>query len=140
MAIFFVIAPIAFAPSGAPNPSTRALEAWLTGLAAVVIVIPILMLGGALKQKWLMVNGQIALARITRKNAMRFWYGWRGVRINRVDYEFTDASGNLIHCRGTDPTEQFGPGMTVAIYYDPANPKKQMAAFSPSYEVVLPGQ
>ncbi|MGO9640325.1 MAG: hypothetical protein ACLP1Y_03335 [Candidatus Acidiferrales bacterium] len=131
LAIFFLVLTLNFGQGGS-NPVTPSFVATMFVLVAFAILIPILIVGSTFKQKRLMVGGQLVLARITRQWSMR--------NTNGIAYVFTDASGNLIQCRGNDPTRACFEGMTVPVYYDPANPRKQIAACASAYEVVLPGQ
>ncbi len=104
----------------------------MLALVAFSLLLPILIFRSTLKQKKLMINGQFALARITGQWAMR--------NSNGISYTFTDASGRVFNCRGNDPSRAFFEGMTVPVFYNPENPKKQVAACCSAYEVILPGQ
>jgi hypothetical protein len=132
LAIFMVVLLLTFGKGSGATPAPPGFTVMMLGLAAFSLLLPILIFRSTLKQKKLMIGGEFALARITGQWTMR--------NSNGVSYTFTDASGQIFNCRGNDPARAFFEGMTVPVFYNPENPRKQVAACASAYEVVLPGQ
>jgi len=132
LAIFILVLMRTVEKGGSATPATPGFTATMSVLVAFSLLLPILIFRSSLKQKKLMINGQFALARITGQWTMR--------NSNGISYTFTDASGRVFNCRGNDPGRTFFEGMTVPVFYNPDNPKKQVAACCSAYEVVVPGQ
>jgi hypothetical protein len=84
------------------------------------------------QQKWLLSMGEVAMGRVTKQWAARNGSGIR--------YEFTTPTGETITGMTTDATRQLLPGMSVPIFYDPRQPKKQVALCASFYEVQSPVQ
>jgi hypothetical protein len=132
LAVFFVLLIFMVREPGSSTQLTPGFVATMLVLVAFSTVIPFIIVGSTLKQKKLMIDGQFTLARITSQWTMR--------NVNGISYDFVDATGKLFKCRGNDPTRAFFEGMTVPVFYNPENPRKQIAACASAYEVVLPGQ
>ncbi len=132
LAIFFAVLTIMVGKGDTSTQMTPGFAATMSALVAFALLVPFAIVGSTLKQKKLMINGQFTLARITGQWTMR--------NTNGISYDFVDASGKLFKCRGNDSTRACFEGMTVPVFYNPENPKKQIAACASAYEVVLPGQ
>jgi hypothetical protein len=132
LAIFILVLLRTVGKGDSATPVIPGFTATMSALVAFSLLLPILIFRSTLKQKKLMINGQFALARITGQWTMR--------NSNGITYTFTDAAGRVFNCRGNDPSRVFFEGMTVPVFYNPENPKKQVAACCSAYEVVLPGQ
>jgi hypothetical protein len=72
------------------------------------------------------------MARVTKQWTARNGHGIR--------YEFTTPAGEALSGTTTDNARQLLVGMSVPIFYDPQQPKKQVALCAAFYEVVLPGE
>lgn len=114
------------------NPVTPGFTVFMLGLVAFSLILPWVIVGSTLSQKKLMMNGQFALARVTAQWTMR--------NTNGISYTFKDVTGAVFNCRGSDPTRAVFEGMSVPVFYNPENPRKQIAECASAYEVVLPGQ
>ncbi len=97
----------------------------------IFVIVP-LMLGQVTRQKPLLAQGEIALAKVTDRRWAR-----HGATIR---YEFTTQRGEHFSRTGPDGTGQLSAGMTVPVFYDPQRPKKQLALCASFYEVILPGE
>jgi hypothetical protein len=53
-----------------------------------------------------------------------------------VEYEFSDYQGQTRKGLGFDYTEKLYEGMSVAVFYDRDNPKRQIAYCSTMHEIV----
>jgi hypothetical protein len=100
-------------------------------IALILVIVP-LMLRGIAKQKFLLAEGEIAAARVTKR-----WLARNGPNIR---YEFTTPLGEHFSRSAADSTRQLSVGMNVPILYDPQRPKKQLALCASFFEVVRPGQ
>jgi hypothetical protein len=98
----------------------------------LVAVIAFVMRRSLAQQRWLLAEGKLAMARVTKQWAARNGHGIR--------YEFTTPAGETFSRMTTDGARQLLVGMSVPIFYDPEEPKKQVALCAAFYEVVLPGR
>jgi hypothetical protein len=99
---------------------------------AFIVVFALVVLNVFGKQKQLLADGEIAMAQVTKR-----WLARNGPNIR---YEFTTPLGEHFSRGAPDGSGQLSAGMNVPIFYDPRNPKKQLALCSSFYEVVLPGK
>jgi hypothetical protein len=97
---------------------------------ALVLVIAPLMLRAVTRQKFLLAEGEIATAQVTKR-----WLARNGPNIR---YEFTTPLGERFSRGAADGSRQLVVGMNVPVFYDLQNPKKQLALCASFYEVVLP--
>lgn len=99
---------------------------------ALVAVVSLVMLSALARQKRLVVEGEMALARVTK----------RGISRNgpNIGYEFTTPIGERLTGSAQDGSRQLAVGMNVPVFYDAQSPKKQVALCGSFYEVVLPGE
>jgi hypothetical protein len=81
------------------------------------------------KQKQLLADGEMAMALVTKR-----WLARNGPNIR---YEFTTPLGEHFSRGAPDGPRQLSVGMNVPIFYDPQNPKKQLALCASFYEVVI---
>ena len=98
----------------------------------LVAAIAFVMRRSLVQQRWLLAEGEIAMALVTKQWAARNGHGIR--------YEFTTPEGEAFSRMTTDYARQLLAGMSVPIFYDPEEPKKQVALCAAFYELVLPGQ
>ena len=95
----------------------------------LVAVIVFVMRRSLVQQRWLLAEGEIAMARVTKQWISRNGHGIR--------YEFTAPGGETFSRMTTDNARQLLVGMDVPIFYDPDEPKKQVALCAAFYEVVM---
>jgi hypothetical protein len=106
------------------------------GFSAVLLVLATCY--GLAKEKRLVANGCVALARVSDQWTKVYGGNTRSYHsASYATYEFESAPGKIVRWSGQDPTNSLAEGMTVPVFYDPMNPKKQIAACGASYEVVL---
>ena len=96
---------------------------------ALVAVIVFVMRRSLVQQRWLLAEGEIAMARVTKQWVARNGHGIR--------YEFTAPNGETFSRMTTDNAHQLTVGMNVPVFYDPDEPKKQVAVCAAFYEVVM---
>ena len=96
---------------------------------ALVAVIAFVMRRSLVQQRWMLAQGEIAMARVTKQWISRNGHGIR--------YEFTAPNGETFSRMTTDNARQLLVGMGVPVFYDPDEPKKQVALCASFYEVVM---
>jgi hypothetical protein len=118
--------------SGRKNhaPPPRALV-YVLPLGLVSVIALVMQLSVA-RQRQLLVEGEIAMARVTKQWITRNGYG--------INYEFTTPAGGAFSRMSTDTARRLLVGMDVPVFYDPQRPKRQVALCASFYEVILPGQ
>ncbi len=84
------------------------------------------------QQRQLLSLGMLAMGRVTKQ-----WIARNG---NGIRYEFTTPANETISRMTIDNARQALAGMTIPIFYDARQPKKQVALCASFYEVILPGQ
>lgn len=99
------------------------------GLLAVIAFV---MRRSLSQQRWLLAEGEISMARVTKQ--------WPARNGNGIRYEFTTQGGEAFSRMTTDGAGQLLVGMRVPVFYDPEQPKKQVALCAAFYEVVAPGE
>lgn len=105
-------------------------QIFLACLAALIACVPFFVRRGIVRHKNLMENGAVAMARVT---------GQRNLKSNSIiTYEFEDGNGKAISESGPDLTRSLCEGMTVPVFYDAENPKRQVAACASFFEIVNP--
>jgi hypothetical protein len=99
---------------------------------ALVAAVSLVMLAALTRQKRLLAEGEMAVARVTK----------RGISRNgpNIGYEFTTPLGERLTGSAQDGSRQLSVGMSVPVFYDAQSPKKQVALCGSFYEVVLPGE
>jgi hypothetical protein len=98
----------------------------------LVTGIALLMRRSLLQQRHLLTLGEIAMARVTKQ--------WAARNGNGIRYEFTTPAGETFSRMSSDSARLLDVGMSVPIFYDRQEPKKQVALSAAFYEVVLPGE
>jgi hypothetical protein len=113
------------------SEATSAAESWF--LLAGAVFFPAMagiVIYGLARQKQLVVNGEAALAKITRQ--------WQVRGNSWIRYEFT-AGGATIAKNAIDVSHRLYTGMRVPVFYDADNLSHQVACCSAYYEIVFPG-
>jgi hypothetical protein len=127
-----------FAAGMAARPAVARQNAappqFLTFAAPIVLILVIvpLMLRAIGRQKFLLAEGEMATARVTKR-----WVARNGPNIR---YEFTTPLGKHFSRGAANGSRQLSVGMKVPIFYDPQSPKRQLALCASFYEVVMPGE
>jgi hypothetical protein len=123
---------IALQPAGARRNSSPPPLTLVVGFPLGLLALMGLVMQRALaREKELLGNGEVAMGRVTKQWAARNGSG--------IQYEFTTPSGETISRMTTDSSRQLSHGMSLLVFYNPLEPKKQVALCSALYEVVLPG-
>lgn len=112
-----------------PQTSQFPADALAIGIVAVISVV---LLTVVARQKQLIAEGEVALARVTQR-----WQTHRGPAIR---CEFTTLRGEHLLGGAGDGSRQLAVGMVVPVFYDAQKPKRQLALCASFYEVVLPGE
>jgi hypothetical protein len=97
----------------------------------IVVIVPV-MLFNFTRQKPLLAEGEIATARVIKRQAAR--HG------PRIQYEFTTPLGENFKRSASDGPGQLQVGMSVPVFYDSQTPKKQLALCASLYEIVMLGE
>ena len=102
------------------------------GAAAGFILLLLLPVGiwrSQVRECELLENGEVALGKIVRQ--------WKDDKNNSsVAYEFSDAQGQTRKGMGFDYTGKLYEGMSVPVFYDRENPKRQIAYCATMHEIV----
>jgi hypothetical protein len=98
----------------------------------LVAVIAFFMWRSLAQQRRLLAMGELSVARVTKQ--------WTARNASGIRYEFTTPTGETVSGMTTDHSRQLLVGMSLPIFYDPQEPKKQVAPCAAFYEVALPGQ
>jgi hypothetical protein len=101
-------------------------------LGVLLLFVPLSAWRAQARERDLLENGEIALARVTKQWSVR-----NGASIV---YEFTDSRGEERRQGGFDYTGKLFEGASVPVFYDRENPKRQVAACSALHEVVAGNQ
>jgi hypothetical protein len=99
------------------------------GLAALIALV---MQHSLNRQRQLLAGGELAMARVTKQ-----WIARNG---NGIRYEFTTPAGETFSRMTTDSARQLVVGMTLPVFYDAQQPKRQVALCASFYEIILSGQ
>lgn len=95
---------------------------------ALAVVLSLLQWRVFVRQRRLVSTGDVAIGRITRD------YG-RGRNGQGVRYQFNTKAGETFSKRANSwEVTRFKEGMRIPVFYDPFNPKKQVALLAAYYE------
>jgi hypothetical protein len=100
----------------------------MVGFTAFLLLILLSQWRTMARERDLLENGQLALARVVGK--------WASRNNSTITYEFQDATGRDHRAADTDYTRRLEPGMTVAVFYNRDHPKRRVAACATFHEVV----
>lgn len=112
-------------------PNSRGPEILMICFMLLVACLPFFVRRGMVRDKNLMENGAVAVGRVTEQKNMK--------NASLITYEFKDSSSRAITGSGNDLTRTFFPEMTVPIFYDPENSKRNVAACASFFEIAAPG-
>ncbi|HYL69303.1 MAG TPA: hypothetical protein VEX69_09055 [Candidatus Limnocylindria bacterium] len=103
---------------------------WFMGaFGALLLLLPYGIWRGQNTECDLLENGEVALAKVTRQ-----WTGDKNS--SSIECEFKDFSGQVHKVIATDNTRKLYESMSVPVFYDRDNPKRQVAYCSTLHEVV----
>lgn len=95
----------------------------------LLLLLPVGMWRSQVRECDLLENGEVAMGKIVRR--------WNDDKNNAsVEYEFSDYQGQTHKGLGFDYTEKLYEGMSVPVFYDRDNPKRQIAYCSTMHEIV----
>jgi hypothetical protein len=112
-------------------PNSRGVEILLICFIVLVAALPFFVRRGILRDRELMENGALAMGRVTTQKNVK--------NASLITYEFRDAGGRTVTGSGNDLSRSFYPQMTVPIFYDAENPKRNLAACASFFEIAAPG-
>jgi hypothetical protein len=98
-------------------------------LCGLAIVLGLFQWRIYVRHRHLVSNGDVALGRITENHGS-------GRTGQHLRYQFITQSGETLSKQRTS-WKLLDVGMRIPVFYDPYNPKKQVAAFAAFYEVEL---
>jgi hypothetical protein len=110
------------------NPTPPRPLAYVVALGVVALIV-FVMLRSLDRQRGLLAEGELAMARVTKQ-----WIARNGTGIQ---YEFTTRAGEIFSHMTTDNSRQLLVGMTAPVFYDPQQPKRQVALCASFYEIKL---
>ena len=102
--------------------------------AAILIVILIMIVGirKALRERNLLVAGAVTLGRVDRQ---KFFYRGRPTdssfsffKTSRIGYSFADEQLRIFRSFGTDYSKKYREDMSVLLFYDPSKTATNVAA------------
>lgn len=129
MGIF--IAGLAAKSSAQSNAGPSQTLPFALPIVFILVIVP-LMLRQITRQRPLLTEGEIATARVTKRRAAR--HG------PTIQYEFRTPLGEPFSRGASDGSGRLSAGMSVPVFYDPQNPKRQLALCASFYQVILPGE
>jgi hypothetical protein len=101
----------------------------MTGVVALLLLVPWGLWRSQVRECDLLENGEIAMGKIVRQ--------WNDDnKGSSIEYEFSDYQGQPHRGLGSDRTEKLYEGMTVPVFYDRDNPKRQIAYCATLHEIV----
>jgi hypothetical protein len=112
--------------AGSPHPPASARQLVLP--IAMVVAALVFLLGVSGQEKRLLRDGEVGRGRVTECRA-----GHRGTYIR---YEFRSPAGQSFSRYAADRSRKLANGMSVPIFFDPNDPKKQVALCASMYEFV----
>jgi uncharacterized protein DUF3592 len=125
---------------GLPQPriSSSQIVGAVPGLvfAAILLVVGCVTAWKVRRDKKLMRNGELVVAVVTHQRLVEVRSGRGGKKKrSRVRYRFKDPSGQLYQGTGTDHSRRLRVDMTVPVFYDPANPERNVGICTASCEL-----
>ena len=113
----------------------------IVGAILGVVFAAILLIAGCItawkvrRDRQLMRNGELVVAVVTHQRLIEMrGRGGRRKR-SRVRYRFKDPSGQLYQGTGTDYSRMLRVSMSVPVFYDPANPERNVSICTASCEL-----
>jgi hypothetical protein len=101
----------------------------MSGIVALLLLVPWGLWRSQVRECDLLENGEIAMGKILRQ--------WNeDNKGSSIEYEFSDYQGQTHRGLGSDRTEKLYESMTVPVFYDRDNPKRQIAYCTTLHEIV----
>jgi hypothetical protein len=97
----------------------------------LLVIVPVMLIT-VLRQKPLLIDGEIGTARVTKR--------WAARHGPKIQYEFTTPLGEHFSRSASDGPGRLSVGMAVPVFYDAQRPKRQVALCASLYEIVMPGK
>lgn len=98
----------------------------------LLLLMPVGMWRSQVRECDLLENGEVAMGKIARQ--------WKDDKNNSsVEYEFSDYQGQTHKGIGFDYEKNLYDGMSVPVFYDRENPKRQIAYCATMHEIVIQG-
>lgn len=107
-------------------------QIFLACLTALIACVPFFVRRGMVRHKNLMENGAVAMAHVTDQKTLK--------SNSIITYEFEDANGKTLSESGPDLTRSLYEGMTVPVFYDAQDSKRQVVACASFFEIANPGE
>lgn len=123
--LFLLLLPVGVIYLTAHNPAAARGHVHPSGFLAVPIIFVVLIVVPYFRDKRnapLLRDGELALARVTYQENIQVGKS----SYSRIAYEFKTSSGQLIQDRAKDLTYSVYEEMTIPVFYDPANPSKNV--------------
>ncbi|MGD0964014.1 MAG: hypothetical protein ABSA57_08965 [Candidatus Acidiferrales bacterium] len=125
-----ILAQLYRAWAGAHSFAGFQMREWgLAGFAVLLLLILVSQWRYMDRERDLLTNGEVVAARIVQKLGAR--------AASAIRYEYEDFAGQTHSNAGTDYTQKLGEGMSVPVFYDRVNPRRQVPACGTFHEVVL---
>jgi hypothetical protein len=125
--LFLVLLPVGVIFLMTHHPAAARGHVHSSGFLAVPIIFVILIVVPYFRDKRsapLLRDGELALGRVTYQENVQVGKS----SYSRIAYEFKTSSGQLIQDRAKDLTYSVYEDMTIPVFYDPANPSKNVTS------------
>jgi len=99
----------------------------MSGFGALLLLLPFGIWRGQKTECDLLENGEVALAKVTRQ--------WTNRNSSSIECEFKDFSGQVHKVIAVDNSKKLLQSMSVPVFYDRDNPKRQVAYCATLHEV-----
>ena len=94
-------------------------------------IVAATMFRSIVRDRGLLIDGEIAIGTVTSQS-----YAGGENRESRIVYEFKDVAGRTFSGKSTDRTRKIFEEMQTPVFYDPANPSRNIALVGATYDVV----
>ena len=133
--LVMLVAVIAINERSHPTPGLRAgfFMSLLQVACILSTVLGLIQSRIYVRQKRLVSEGELGIGRVTEVLQARFGGPY-------VTYEIETPSGERLSKIASNNKANLSPGMTVPVFYDRENPKKQVVLCAAFYEVVSSGK
>lgn len=100
---------------------------------AFLILMTLLEMRRELRNRALLIDGELALGRVTHQRTT----GTK-TRKSEVSYEFTDAVGRTVTGRGYDWTKKYVENMPLIVFYEPRDPSQNVSICTTLWKLRTP--
>jgi hypothetical protein len=111
---------------------SRVPEIFLVAFMILIACLPFFMRRGMVRDLKLMENGALAMGRVTEQRELR--------NASAIQYEFEDATGKMVSASANDLTRSFIAGMSIPVFYDAQNPRRNLAVCASLFEIANAGE